>query len=442
MSTALQPWHALDTEGADARYNIVRPSESILAPNPLMSVYANVVKFAETDCYPVDGGKMALNGVALAKIASGAGISFLNVARMDDGRDADVAEVSVLAAMKRADGSVIHATGKKRVDVRAYVQQKYGPDWKGNPDALKMYNQMRKFSSERAETGAKSRAIRQLLGMKASYTKDELRKPFVIPQVTVNMAEIVKDEFGRRLAIAQALNAGAMLFGGGNGNMVMGAPAGAPLLDAAQPDGSAVENHPALPPASPSTQPPAPEPPAGPTHEEVMLDEWTTASARERMTKLSQLWDEREHGKKSEVLDKILEQDAAYQARSIVWLSGLPVRTNGHAAPPQAPAPADPPAASGTVGGNWKPSEKQMKRMFAIAKKAGYDSEALHTLVAKLFGGITSLDDLTREQYNMICGDSERGIDCYLETHPAGAVSVDEPVGAPAPIDNLSDLPF
>jgi hypothetical protein len=376
MSTALTLFEKYTDE---TKYNILRPNETVMVPNPLMTVYANVVHFdVEKDTYPVDGGKRALGARALAQVAAGAGISVVNVARHDDGSDPDMAEVSVLALMKRPDGTIIHATGKKRVDVRAYVQQKYGVGWReSKPDAVKMYNQMRKFASERAETGAKNRAFRQLLAMKSAYTPQELARPFVIPQIVVNMAEIVKDEYGRRLAIQQALGAAQQMFG-----------SHVDMPQATLPTATSAAQ--ALPPAEePRALPPAVQP------EETAEDPvqlWTDAMPLERLQKLETLLAEREHGLTDPQVDQLRKSDAHRQAKGIVYLTDRPMRLH------------------------WRASEKQMKRLYAIAKSAGYDSQDLHTLVAARYNGLASLGDLTREQYEELTGtDTDAG---WLAGHP------------------------
>lgn len=457
MSTALQPWSAYD--GQDTRFNVLRPMESMLTQNPLVQVYANVVSFTEADTYPVDGGKRALNGTALAKIAAAAGISFLAVQRHDDGRDPSVAEVSVHAVMRRPDGSWIHATGKKRVDVAAYAAQELSSKLKKNenakPGEKKSEEQIRrdvetnrlqlaKFRAERAETGAKNRAIRQLLAMKASYSPAELQKPFVVPQITVNMSAVLQDEYGRRVAIDQALSGIAALFGGGTlPNMTtpgMASPA-------ALPAGATVESDPVAPPAS--AEPPAP------TREEILTAEWTNARPGERVAKLNALLAEREHGLSDKAVDELFGKDAAYQAKMIAWLTAKPMKatngtpTNGTPAigTPTNGTAHDETVHTGAVNtGSWAPSEKQIKRLYGIAKKFGYDTEALHAFIAERFGGITSVNDLTRDQYDTLTGHEANPE--YNQEELIGLLE-QRPYNAPVPTVNaaaadskLDDLPF
>lgn len=216
-STALRRFEEF-AEHAD-KCIILQPTETVMTSmNPFLTIYANVLRVdLEADTYEVDGGKRAPNARFINRVAAGAGINFLHATRLDDGRDASLAHATVLAEMRRPDGSMIRTTGSKRVSALAYVAQKYGADWKSSDKAVKFYTQFCKFVAERAETGAKVRAVRGLLGMKASYTVDELRKPFIIPQIQMNAEAIAADPDGRRMLLASAVGAIGTVFGNGNG---------------------------------------------------------------------------------------------------------------------------------------------------------------------------------------------------------------------------------
>lgn len=58
---------------------------------------------------------------------------------------------------------------------------------------------------------------------------------------------------------------------------------------------------------------------------------------------------------------------------------------------------------------SWFPTEKQLTRLFAIAKKSGYDSESAGNLMRKKYN-ITSSKELTHSQYEELC--------FYLEQNP------------------------
>lgn len=57
--------------------------------------------------------------------------------------------------------------------------------------------------------------------------------------------------------------------------------------------------------------------------------------------------------------------------------------------------------------GNKALSEAQVKRLFAIAKKAGYSAEKVKEQIYKRFG-ITEISNLTKEQYDVVCNGYEK----------------------------------
>lgn len=71
--------------------------------------------------------------------------------------------------------------------------------------------QWRKNLVHRAETGAKLRVIRSLIGMKSTYTADELAKPFVM--TTVDFAPDYRDQQVKQMMIRQGMQAMGSLYG-------------------------------------------------------------------------------------------------------------------------------------------------------------------------------------------------------------------------------------
>lgn len=70
---------------------------------------------------------------------------------------------------------------------------------------------LRKTASEKAQTGAILRVIRALLGIKGTYTKAELEKPFVVP--TVTFAPDYTDPTVRNAMLQQGMNSMGNMFG-------------------------------------------------------------------------------------------------------------------------------------------------------------------------------------------------------------------------------------
>lgn len=70
---------------------------------------------------------------------------------------------------------------------------------------------LRKTASEKAQTGAILRVVRALLGIKGTYSKKELSKPFVVP--TVTFAPDFTDPTVRNAMLQQGMNSMGNMFG-------------------------------------------------------------------------------------------------------------------------------------------------------------------------------------------------------------------------------------
>lgn len=70
---------------------------------------------------------------------------------------------------------------------------------------------LRKTASEKAQTGAILRVVRALLGIKGTYSKEELSRPFVVP--TVTFAPDFTDPTVRNAMLLQGMNSLGNMFG-------------------------------------------------------------------------------------------------------------------------------------------------------------------------------------------------------------------------------------
>jgi len=71
-----------------------------------------------------------------------------------------------------------------------------------------------KFDCEKVESKARNRVIRQLLGIKSTYSPEELKKPFVV--LRVDLALDMNDPNIKMLVAQKAVDMMTNLFGGGN----------------------------------------------------------------------------------------------------------------------------------------------------------------------------------------------------------------------------------
>jgi len=170
----------------EAQFNRLIPTQTIRMPSDLM---VPVVQVVQLDPNPNNGdvyhsndmpaGNNAPTARGLSKLVTGAGVSFVDERRVDDGKEPDVCGVSVVAEMTLPTGQRIRAMGSRWVDMRRMA-------WKDGltaPQAAKY----RSFLYEHTATRARNRAIRSLLSLRGSYPAAELARPFAVVSFAPNM---------------------------------------------------------------------------------------------------------------------------------------------------------------------------------------------------------------------------------------------------------------
>jgi hypothetical protein len=156
----------------------------------LRTIYVSARYDEKTKTYP-DGevyeswekrGEVALTKLALDKLALVAGIEWVQCRRVDDTLDPNKATYYAEGRILLSDGTHHTEPSSKSINLND-----------GSPEAEVMKNKpaqlagARKNISALAESKAKNRVIRTLLGLKQSYKPDELNKPFMIVKIIPDM---------------------------------------------------------------------------------------------------------------------------------------------------------------------------------------------------------------------------------------------------------------
>jgi len=180
-----------------ASYHLVSPASSVDGMPPGCGVQLSFVTVNPDDkvgeVYSVGGGKLGLSAVTLSKIGAAAGISWLpeKSGRLDDGSNPHYCHYRAVGKTRNFDSSDRILTGEVEIDAREgspqidEIQQKAAAreadrNYSGKRDGgASQILELRKFLLRHAERKAKSRAIADL-GVKRSYTKAELAKPFAV----------------------------------------------------------------------------------------------------------------------------------------------------------------------------------------------------------------------------------------------------------------------
>lgn len=162
----------------------------------------NFVNYTSGDVYDVGAGKLGLSKTVLQKIGAALGVSWDPVAsgRLDDGSDPYYCRWRAVGKYRSFDGQVQTLVAEKEMDLRegspqiASLLERYesklakfraGKDRYEPKHPGGQIREMRLHIQAHAESKAQLRALRSM-GIKTSYSVEELQRPFVAARVTFN----------------------------------------------------------------------------------------------------------------------------------------------------------------------------------------------------------------------------------------------------------------
>jgi hypothetical protein len=189
--------------------------------SPLHKVALEIVQLDNTvddkgngiDIYsPAGSGKYTLHYKAANKLAGAAGINWTEsrvVKREVDPKSGRVTYIEHLVSyeVKKPNGST------KKGSATGFYS--YDEDRAKNMPA-KMLDTRRQFAGQQAESNAKVRAIFEALEqLPRHFTREELGKPFLVPSVVEDLADMIKDDpEAKRMIIAHSLGITDQVYGG------------------------------------------------------------------------------------------------------------------------------------------------------------------------------------------------------------------------------------
>lgn len=234
-------------------YNIVLPTEQIFQLSPLQRIHFEILHIdtdpTHNEIYqvfggggtpdedddstasskPKSGGRYGLGKGAVDKFANAVGLIWVpeHCHRMDDGQNPNLALFQACGIIKKPDGSFITVTQTYELDVtirEAELKLKYEhktkrdgtPYYTKNDIAYRVQKEglrLRRFKTSLAESGAQTRVIKKILALKSWYTLEELKKPFAVPKVSLDINYLLANPDTRAQAIRQAIGAENAIFG-------------------------------------------------------------------------------------------------------------------------------------------------------------------------------------------------------------------------------------
>lgn len=213
------------------KYNLLIPVKSMQELSDMYKIIVNEVQisndvatgdvYVQTKGYNGNEDKLALNKTALSKLMSAAGIQILSsksiipsttLAAIEmakaigkvvpyDTRDT-AHEVTILVPVASGQFRTVTATNEiiiedlkaeyteQKKNLKVYVDKKQVPATEEEKaDAVeKQLTQFLSHKRGQCETKTLNRALREAMGIKPTYTKAELQKPFIVAHVVPNLA--------------------------------------------------------------------------------------------------------------------------------------------------------------------------------------------------------------------------------------------------------------
>ena len=163
---------------------------------PLLAIVPIDTSEDSSDVYPTEGGRYILSYEVIKRLAEAGRIQFVNPrVSLKDG----VVKTCIEGKRFNMDGTTVRSEDLKVLDIALQVNLVRGFYTKAAEDTakekgwseeeklraielnLREYSlHLEKNAAERAISGAKRRVVTQLLGLKTSYTLEELQRPFVV----------------------------------------------------------------------------------------------------------------------------------------------------------------------------------------------------------------------------------------------------------------------
>lgn len=228
-----------------AGMNMLLPSTHI---EGVSEFHSPVLDYVELSSEPADGDvyyhseskKLVPSKQGLMKLAVCAGIMWdmSQTKRTDNRRSRDYVSYSAVGAVRKADGTMVPFPAEYDMDFEVIEEklrdqyEKKGKSAKKSGDELQGYIDYcvkrdilykREHKLKICEAGAMNRVIRSLLGLKSGYTKQELKKPFVVARIVFRPD--YSDPQIRNLMIQKSIESLTSVYGGGEQTMPIPPPA-------------------------------------------------------------------------------------------------------------------------------------------------------------------------------------------------------------------------
>ena len=319
------------------KYIVFRRTQHSVQGSEYFSYGVAELLFPSKDDWYKSGSKWAFSLPALMAICEGANIRVTG-AKSREGDSRDVAFCTVTGSIFMPDGQSREFTADGSFDVQSILDQNFTSKRKDtrndnlSDDSLRKIveqerDALRRYRFMRAESSGLSYMIRKILQMPTSFEESDKNKTFVVPVVSPIFDNMFRDSpEARVMFVANALGASKTIFGPHSSSMTdrqlppneqralpPGGGNGDPTTQTSSPAGSSPSTD--LP---PGLQDPEADAAAKAAAEEAeRIANWEAADDFDRVEKLRELWQKKQHTGTKEQYVKLLKDTPLMQARAI-----------------------------------------------------------------------------------------------------------------------------
>ena len=237
------------------KFNILFPTETLMSISPLQQLSYELLHI---DPEPMPKGQdvfsigkkeiddkwievYSFSKTALQKLAHAAGVQIdHNTSGFIPTGNPRSAGYKIVGAIQKPDGTWLRLTQSKVVDIDVTVEKtrfkymtllengKLTTGYKDQKKTLKVDDEGRKYVENKvreeeirvlefkealAETKAYTRLVRALLALKGYYTKEELKRPFIVVKISLNIHYLLSNESMKQQLVTYALASQNAMFG-------------------------------------------------------------------------------------------------------------------------------------------------------------------------------------------------------------------------------------
>lgn len=188
---------------------LVKPED--LQTQRMFVPQVTVIHATQADFHNIPSAGLMPKSYHTDRIGEAAGVEFI-AEHCGTRKDGEYVWVGFAQGRRRMPDGTYRTSSKQEYEWDAELRSEL--DAKGdNRKREKLMLEYRKFGRQRASTGARLRVIRELTGIPATFSPQDIQRALVVSRIAVNTDELLDNPDTRRMAVQAAVNGSAEVYG-------------------------------------------------------------------------------------------------------------------------------------------------------------------------------------------------------------------------------------